>query len=151
VSGVSHVRDIGEHPDLAEMRQRFDRVTSSGQAVAIDGLVLLAGGWLAISPWVIGFNATAPNVTVNNLILGVMIGVVALGLAVAPARMYRLSWAMAAIGAWVIVAPFVIQRSSSTAGIVWTNAVTGGITVLLGLGAAGLVMSARRLGPSGHR
>ncbi|MGI5241909.1 SPW repeat protein [Dactylosporangium sp. CA-139066] len=151
MSGVSQYREIGEHPDALEMRQRFERVAASGQAVAIDGLVLLAGGWLAISPWVIGFSGSAPNVAVNNLILGILVGVIALGLAMAPARMYRLSWAMTAIGVWIIVSPFIIQRSSSTAGIVWNNAVTGGITVLLGLGAVALLMTARRRVPETRR
>ncbi|WP_344611280.1 SPW repeat protein [Dactylosporangium salmoneum] len=141
---VSQYQDFAGHPDIAEMQQRYERVAASGQAVVIDGLVLLAGGWLAISPWVVGFIGYAPNVAINNLILGVMIGVIALGLTMAPARMYRLSWSMAAIGVWVIISPWVIQRGSSTAGIIWTNVVTGAVTVLLGLGAAGLLMTANR-------
>ncbi|MFG2043476.1 SPW repeat protein [Dactylosporangium sp. NPDC048998] len=146
MSDVSDYREISEHPDVAEMRQRLERVTASGQAIVIDGLVLLAGAWLAISPWVVHFNGTAPSVTVNNLILGIMIGVIALGLTWAPARMYRLSWAMAAVGAWVIIVPFVAREVH--AGVVWTNAVTGAVTVLLGLAAVGMLLST---GPTGGR
>ncbi|MDG6110524.1 SPW repeat protein [Dactylosporangium aurantiacum] len=135
------------HPDLADLEDRAARITASAQSVAIDGLVLLTGGWLAISPWVVHFNAIAPNLTVNNLILGILVTVVALGLTMAPARMYRLSWSMVAIGAWVIIAPFAIQQSASSAGLIWNNAVTGGAVVLLGLAAVGLLMRTGR----GHR
>jgi hypothetical protein len=151
VAEVSHYdQDLAGHPDIAEMRQRYERVAASGQAVVIDGLVLLAGGWLAISPWVVGFNTYGRNVTVNNLILGIMISVIALGLAMALARTYRLSWAMAAVGVWVIIAPFIIRHTPTTAGIVATNAATGGLTVLLGLGAVAMLMMSgnRRSGRS---
>ncbi|MER7003170.1 SPW repeat protein [Dactylosporangium sp. NPDC000555] len=144
MSEVSDYREISEHPDVAEMRQRLERVTASGQAIMIDGLVLLAGAWLAISPWVVHFNATAPSVTVNNLILGIMIGVIALGLTWAPARMYRLSWAMVAVGIWVVIVPFVTREVH--AGLVWTNSVTGAITILLGLAAVGMLLSSGRVG-----
>ncbi|WP_432970933.1 SPW repeat protein [Dactylosporangium sp. CA-233914] len=146
VAEVSQYQDFAGHPDIAEMQQRYERLGASGQAVVIDGLVLLAGGWLAISPWVIGFNASAPHLTVNNLILGIMIGVIALGLTMAPARMYRLSWAMVAIGVWVIISPWVVQRTGITAGMIATNVATGAVTALLGLGAVGLLMSANRRG-----
>src|SRR5262249_56525439 len=98
MSEVSEYREISEHPDVAEMRQRYERITASGQAIVIDGLVLLAGAWLALSPWIVHFNTSAPSVMVNNLILGVMVSVIALGLTWAPARVYRLGWALAGLG-----------------------------------------------------
>ncbi|GAB1692900.1 SPW repeat protein [Krasilnikovia sp. M28-CT-15] len=131
---------MADHPDLIEMRERYERASATGPAVITDGLVLLAGLWLAISPWVIHFNATAPEVTVNNLILGIAVAVLAMGLTLTPARMARLSWAVAAIGAWVFVSQWVIQQSSSTAGIVWNNMVTGAVIGLLGI-AAGAILT----------
>jgi SPW repeat len=50
---------MADHPDLVEMRERYERISATGPAVLTDGLVLLAGLWLAISPWVIHFNTTA--------------------------------------------------------------------------------------------
>nr|BFE60354.1 hypothetical protein GCM10020063_048800 [Dactylosporangium thailandense] len=143
---TSQYQDLAGHPDIAEMQQRYERLGSSGQAVVIDGLVLLAGAWLAVSPWVVGFSASAPNLAINDLILGIAIGVIALGLTMAPARMYRLSWAMTAIGVWVIISPWIVQRGATgaTTGTIVSNVVTGGVTVLLGLGAVGLLMSAHR-------
>lgn len=143
---VSQYQSFAGHPDIAEMQQRFERLGASGQAVVIDGLVLLAGAWLAISPWVVGFNTFAPHLTVNNLILGITIGVIALGLTMVPSRMYRLSWAMAAIGVWVIISPWIVERGATgtTTGTIVSNVITGAVTVLLGLSAVGMLMSASR-------
>ncbi|MFF5233259.1 SPW repeat protein [Dactylosporangium sp. NPDC000521] len=143
---VSQYQSFAGHPDIAEMQQRYERLGASGQAVVIDGLVLLAGAWLAISPWVVGFNTFAPRLTVNNLILGITIGVIALGLTMVPSRMYRLSWAMAAIGVWVIISPWIVERAATatTTGTIVSNVITGAVTVLLGLSAVGLLMSANR-------
>ena len=127
---------MADHPDLIEMRNRYERVSASGPAVITDGLMLLAGLWLAISPWVIHFNITAPEVMRSNLILGIAVGVLALGLTVAPLRMVRLSWAAAVIGAWVVISQWVIQQSGSDAGIVINNIITGGVIALAGIAAA---------------
>jgi hypothetical protein len=135
---------MADHPDLIEMRERYERVSASGPAVITDGLVLLAGLWLAISPWVIHFNATAPDVTLSNLVLGIAVAVVALGLTLMPQRMVRISWATAAIGAWVVISQWVIQQSSSTTGIVLNNVITGGVTALLGIAAGAILMSGSR-------
>jgi len=142
---------MADHPDVIEMRERYERASASGPAVITDGLVLLAGLWLAISPWVIHFNATAPDVALNNLILGIAVAVVALGLTLMPQRMVRLSWATAAVGAWVVVSQWVIQQSSSTPGIVWNNVVTGGVTALLGIAAWVILMTGSRPQPQRGR
>ncbi|MEV4703140.1 SPW repeat protein [Actinoplanes sp. NPDC049316] len=124
------------HPDLVEMQARYERASASGPAVITDGLVLLAGLWLAISPWVIHFNATAPDVARSNLILGIAVAVVALGLTLMPQRMVRLSWATAVIGGWIVVSQWVIQQSGSSTGIVLNNVITGVVVLLLGVAAA---------------
>jgi uncharacterized membrane protein SirB2 len=132
-----------EHPDLAEMRERYERISATPPAVVVDGLVLLAGLWLAISPWVLHFNDTAPNLRVNNLILGIAVAVVALGLTTRPEVMARLSWATALIGVWIIISPWVIQRSAVDMGMILNNVITGGVIALVGAVAAALTMAAR--------
>ncbi|PRY20175.1 SPW repeat protein [Pseudosporangium ferrugineum] len=127
---------MATHPDLVEMQARYERASASGPAVITDGLVLLAGLWLAISPWVIHFNATAPDVTLSNLIMGIAVAVVALGLTLMPQRMVRLSWATAVIGGWIVVSQWVIQQSAAGTGIVLNNVITGGIVLVLGVAAA---------------
>jgi hypothetical protein len=129
---------------MVEMRSRYARILDGGQAVAVDGLVLLTGLFLAVSPWVVGFAGDTPRLAVNNLVLGLAVAVIGLGLAQAPLVMYRLSWAMVGIGAWTIIAPFATSSAyDNTRGVV-TNVITGGLTVLLGLCAVAMLMAAGR-------
>ncbi|WP_197938416.1 SPW repeat protein [Phytohabitans flavus] len=133
-----------DHPDVAEMRDRYERMTDSSPASIVDGLVLLAGAWLAISPWVVHFDTTTPDLRISNLILGLIVAAIGLGLTIVPRRIFRLSWAVFVIGAWVVVSPWVIQQSSVPVGNWLNNVITGGVTALLGIAAA-VMMAASRL------
>ncbi|ELS51339.1 SPW repeat protein [Streptomyces viridochromogenes] len=136
--------DIGAHPELAEMRERLERTASSGQAVAIEGLIVLAGVYAAISPWVVHFT-NEPNITVNNLIVGITVGVLGLGLTLAPDRMFRLAWVAAPLGVWLLLSPWVVTAAhSARAGIIWSNCWTGAVITVLGLAAAGLTLGVNR-------
>jgi len=145
----SHPPDIDTHPDLAEMRERYEKVVSGRNAVAVDGLVLLAGLYLAISPWVTHFNTVSPSLAATNLVMGLTLAALGLGLALAPERMYRLSWTCIPIGVFAIIAPWVVTVGNhATKTMIWNNAVTGGLTCLLGLAAVGMVMATGR--PTRH-
>jgi hypothetical protein len=134
---------LATHPDLMEMQLRYERAAASGPAVITDGTTLLAGLWLAVSPWVVGFDLTAPGVRVSNLIMGVAVAVTALGLTLMPQRMVRLSWATAVIGAWVVVSQWIIQQSPSTTPIMINNVLTGAVIMVLGTAAVSILTSAR--------
>lgn len=139
---------MGTHPDLAEMRERLERTASSSGAIVIEGLIVLAGVYAAISPWVVHFSATAPNLTVNNLIVGVTTALIGLGLTVAPERMLRLAWVVAPLGVWLLISPWVVTTTHSAgAGIIWNNCVLGAVTLLLGLAAMGLTIGVTRRAP----
>lgn len=144
MADVSHRRsDLTGHPDVSEMQARYDRVLGGRDVALVDGPVFLAGLYCAISPWVIGeFAAAQPELAIHNLIVGVAIGLMALGFTVTPARMYGMSWAMSAIGAWLIIATFVVG-DSPTVGIVLSNVILGGVVFLLGVLCAQQVMRNR--------
>src|SRR5690242_12555696 len=65
-----------DHPDVVEMRERYERISAKQSAAITDGLIVLAGLWLAISPWVIHFNRTQPEITASNLILGLAVAAI---------------------------------------------------------------------------
>jgi hypothetical protein len=134
--------DLNSHPDVPEMRERYARVLAGPRAVAVDGLMLLAGLYTAISPWVAHFGGAASRLTVDNLVIGLAVAVLAGGLTVAPGRMYRLSWAMAAIGGWQVITPWVI--GPDTTAVIWNNVVTGGVITVLGLAAVSMLASSTR-------
>ncbi|MGW0712701.1 SPW repeat protein [Streptomyces sp. NPDC002643] len=141
-----HSSDIGAHPELAEMRERLERTASSGRAVAIEGLLLLAGVYAAISPWVVHFT-DEPNITVNNLIVGITVGVMGFGLTIAPERMFRVAWAAAPLGVWLLLSPWVVTADhSARAGVIWSNCWAGAVITVLGLAAAGLTIGVNRRG-----
>lgn len=144
MSDVSNrLTDISQHPDVAEMRERYRQILGRGQAVAVDGLVLLAGLYLAFSPWAVNFSGNS-RITVENLILGGAVFFIGLGLAIAPEGAYRLSWALVAIGAWTIIMPFALGFQSDHR--IWiSNVIIGGLTALFGLYAAGMALTARGL------
>lgn len=137
-----HTSDLTGHPDASEMRERYARVLGGRDVVLLDGPVLLAGLYFAVSPWVVHFSGNTDLAT-HNLIVGISIALLGLGLTLAPTRMYGLSWAMCAIGIWMIVSPWVVTRFPD-AGMIWNNVVVGAITCLLGLAAAGVVMRNNR-------
>lgn len=120
------------HPDIVAMRAKYERAGSSAAAQAIDGLALLAGLYLAISPWVVAFNGQT-RISVNNLITGLLLAALALGFASAYGRTYGLTWIAPILGIWTIVSPWVIR--SATTETIWNNVVTGVVILLLGLAA----------------
>jgi SPW repeat-containing protein len=143
-----HSTGMSTHPELQEMRERFERTASSGSAIAIEGMILLAGVYAAISPWVVHFTAAQPSLTANNLIVGITVALIGLGLTMVPERMFRLAWALVPLGVWLIISPWVVTAThSATAGIIWNNCVVGAVTTVLGLAAMGLTIGVARRAP----
>ncbi|WP_030222922.1 SPW repeat protein [Streptomyces sp. NRRL WC-3626] len=136
MANVSHPRgDIASHPDAPEMRQRYDRMLGGRDVALMDGPVFLLGLYCAVSPWILHYTTSQPALVTHNLIVGIAIGLLALGFTAAPARMYGLSWAMCALGVWMIVSPWIVG-SGPDAGVIWNNVVIGGLAVLLGAACA---------------
>jgi hypothetical protein len=140
------------HTDVAELRETYDRAGSSTRAQIADGLTLLAGLYLAISPWVVGFQGFR-NLTINNLIVGLAVVALAMGLASAFGRTYGVSWLVPLLGIWAIIAPWVIRGQPVTTGTVWNNVVTGAVIVVCSLAAmaAALLQRKKQGRPTGQR
>jgi hypothetical protein len=135
-----HAGDISSHPDVHEMRERYARVEAGRGELAVDGLMVLAGLYCAISPWVVHFSGARPDLMVNNLILGLAVALIGLGMSRAPGRMRGMSLAAAGIGVWLIISPWVVTRFPD-AGMIWSNVVIGAVICLSALAVA---LTARR-------
>ena len=122
------------HPDIAELRAKYELAAETPTARAVAGLTFLAGLYLAISPWVVGFNGFT-TLTVNNLVIGIALAMLGLGFASASGRTHGVVWITPLIGVWTIIAPWVVSGDVATTGTIWSNVVTGAVAVLLGLGA----------------
>jgi hypothetical protein len=144
-SAPRHASDITTHPDAMEMRQRFAQVVEGNRASMLDGLVVLLGLYTAVSPYAVNFRATNPNVTANNLVIGLTMAAFGFGLALQPARLYRLGWIAVPVGVWMIISPWVVTVGhSAPRDIIWNNICIGAVAVLLGLAMQGMTMGALR-------
>ncbi|MEU0966765.1 SPW repeat protein [Streptomyces sp. NPDC005917] len=133
MANVSHGRsDITSHPDVGEMRQRYARMLGGRDVALVDGPVFLLGLYCAASPWILHYSTSQPALMTHNLIIGIAISLLALGFTRAPERMYGLSWAMCAMGIWMIIAPWVVGSSPDT-GVIINNVIIGALALCLGL------------------
>ena len=134
---------IESHPDLMALRCRYAEASAKPMAGLIEGLCLLTGLYLAISPWVVGFDAFT-SLRVSNLITGIALAILAMGFGSVLERTHGLGWVACAIGVWAIIAPFVVAGSADTTKTITNNAITGGVAVLLGLATMGMGLMRRR-------
>ena len=80
MADVSHNRgDITSHPDASEMRERYARMLSGRDVALVDGPVFLLGLYCAASPWILHYTTSQPALATHNLIMGIAIGLLALG------------------------------------------------------------------------
>lgn len=133
---------LEEHPDIAELRARYERASETTSAHALDGLLLLSGLYLAISPWVVGFH-TLRTLTVNNVITGLAVAMLALGYAWAYGRTHSVAWVTPLIGIWTIITPWVVSGHVATTRTIMSNVIVGAAITLFGLAATGLGMMSR--------
>jgi len=132
MANVSHPRsDITSHPDVTEMRARYARMLGGRDVALVDGPVFLLGLYCAASPWILHYTTSQPDLVTHNLIIGIAIGLLALGFTVTPERMYGLSWAICAMGTWMIISPWIVGTAPDT-GVVLNSIIIGVLAVVLG-------------------
>ncbi len=129
---ASPTQRMETHPDIVAMRMPYERAAESRVAQITEGLALLAGVYLAISPWVVGFTALT-TITVNNLVTGIAVALLALGFASAFGRTHGLTWVLPLVGIWTIISPWVVSGEVNTVAVVTNNVIIGAVILLLGL------------------
>lgn len=140
---TSETVSMARHPDIVELREKYELASEAPAAQVVAGLMFLTGLYIAISPWVVGFNGF-PTLTGNNLIVGIALAMLALGFASVYGRTHGIVWAAPLIGVWTIIAPWVVSGNVDTASTIWSNCVAGAVAVLLGLGS--MLLGERRSG-----
>jgi hypothetical protein len=133
---------IEQHPDIAALRDRYDRAAETPTAQLVEGLTLLTGLYLAMSPWVVGFTGDSGGLTASNLFCGVAVALLALGFASAYGRTHGIAWVTPVIGAWTIVAPWLVDGPTPDNTAITSNVIAGALVALFGLGT--LTMGMRR-------
>lgn len=131
------------HPDIVSLRNRYAAVSDGPVSGLVEGLCLLTGLYLAISPWVVGFdNFTA--LKVSNLITGIALAVLGMGYGSVLERTHNLGWVACAIGVWTIIAPWCVAGDASVFKAILSNAIVGGVACLVGLATMGMGPLAKR-------
>lgn len=118
----------------------------------LSWLGFLAGLWLIISPFFLGYSQieVAAN---NDLIVGVIVGLLALTILMWKQSALWLSWVIVLIGVWEIVAPILIGYVGTPLALV--NALVIGLLLIISAGWRVLslqenVTLIQEFGPSFH-
>ena len=133
---------IEHHPDLLALRARYGRAAESMTAQGTFGLTLLAAVYGALSPWIVGFDAST-RPAVNNLVVGLCVALLACGMAGALDRLHGLAWTLPVFGVWFMASPWILTDGAPSTEMIWSNVITGAVLTILGLNAAYFGMRAR--------
>jgi hypothetical protein len=109
----------------------------------LSGLNVIAGIWLIIAPWVLGYSGRDPRW--NDVVFGAIVGVLALIRISGAYRETWLSWINAAIGVWLFIAAWTIDHTGTAGG---NDIILGVIVFLLAVGSASAVPLRRAQPPA---
>ena len=107
--------------------------TAINQAKTASGINLLAGIWLIMAPFLLGYSDFAEP-TWNDVLVGVAVVIVAGVKLSKPLSAAGISWVNVILGVWLIVAPFVLSYEAQNA--MWNDIVLGCIIAIFGIWSA---------------
>jgi hypothetical protein len=114
-------------PDAAPARASSTRE----RVTTIAGLNVLAGLWLIIAPFVLGYSDGDP--IWNDVVFGAVVLVLAGARSLFFPRQVWLSWINALVGAWLFASLFWLDSSATAR---WNDGIMGVIVFVLALAAA---------------
>ena len=94
-----------------------------------DVINALLGVWMALSPWILGYQAITAA-TASAVLVGVALVAAGLGAMIVP-RAWE-EWTECALGAWMVISPWVLGFGAQRDAMV-TAVVTGLVVVALAL------------------
>ncbi|MCL4465152.1 MAG: SPW repeat protein [Chloroflexi bacterium] len=100
----------------------------------INWVNLVAGIWLIISPFILQYTGVAPAVW-NNLAVGILLILVAAYILFTCVKAEWAGWAMAVLGIWEIMSPFVLGYVGEKPAL-WNNIILGIIIIVVGAWSA---------------
>jgi hypothetical protein len=94
-----------------------------------SGLNIIAGIWLIISPFVLGFT-NHNGAQWDCIIVGVIVAIIAAIRTWGPPRTAWLAWVNVILGIWMIVSPWIFGVSDVNA-ILWNGIISGIVVIVL--------------------
>ena len=104
------------------------------QVQSASTVSFLLGIWLIIAPFALAYSDSA-SARWNDIVVGAAVLILAGRSAVAPANGVQLGCSCAALGVWLVIAPFALGNSNITANV-WYDALVGVLLVVLGAWSA---------------
>lgn len=109
-------------------------------AAGASWLNVIAGIWLIISPFVLGY--TNGDSYWNPIVFGAVVAIIALGRLAGGYRSAPLSWINMAVGVWLFISAWWLAQSSQA---IWNDWILGVIVFVLGaFGASAAPIRSRR-------
>jgi hypothetical protein len=98
--------------------------------MVIDSAVnLLLGGWLTVAPIVLGYGFVGAAVW-NEMVIGTMVVMLAAVKAIGRFESPAWSWLNALLGAWLVVAPLVLDYAAAPT-LLWNAIIVGLLIIVL--------------------
>lgn len=118
-------------------------------ASAASAVTFLAGVWLVLAPFVLDYAPAGSGIGAywNDVVVGVAIATLAIVRTVAPSNVPWFSIVNVALGAWLIVAPFVLEYEGTNKGVSIGNDLAIGMVVIV-MAAASAVSTFRHRRPT---
>ena len=112
------------------------------QVYGLSGINIIAGIWLVLSPFILGFSALATP-TWNLLIVGVAVTILAIIRVTRPLQYEGVSWVNFALGIWLVFSPFILGYSGVGVAL-WNSIILGVIVLVLAAASAKSTTDMRR-------
>jgi general stress protein CsbA len=96
---------------------------------------VILGVWLFIAPWSLHY--VVHSAVVNDMTLGVLVFIAGLWAATAASEMSVAAWVGVVLGAWLILAPWILGYHTTSTRAMGNDVIIGIVTVILSLVRAG--------------
>lgn len=108
-------------------------------AKSINWWIAIFGAWEFLAPFILGYSAVKSALW-DALIIGLALIVLGVWAAVSKdgGTIKSLSWINAVLGVWLIIAPFLLSYSGTSAAL-WNDIIVGIVELVLGAWAASVV------------
>ncbi|RLD05194.1 MAG: hypothetical protein DRI32_04435 [Chloroflexi bacterium] len=106
------------------------------KAKSLSWWIVVLGAWEIVAPFIFGYSAEKTALW-DAIILGVALVILGIWAALVKdeSTLKTLSWVNAALGVWLIIAPFLLSYSGTTSAL-WNDIVVGLVILALGATAA---------------
>lgn len=95
-----------------------------------DWVNLLLGGWLFVSPWVLGY-ADLPAPAWNSWVLGVVVAAISVAALIQFAQWEE--WVNAILGLWLLISPWVMGFAQDAPAALWNHVLLGIVVAALAI------------------